>query len=605
MKYSKDVVPNFNSTPILRKKSSCTFSGFKLEKKAGPTSCTLGCDNLTPKERANAHFPRKLPQGQRKAPGLSEQSLPKPKQRKSLRFKYIRSRVRKYQKIIYLVLEQPRSSLLGKLVFILLMIGIIFSTCEGIFITSETTFFNPVILLVDKVISGLFVLEFFLRIASSTAFGGKIRQIFKNPIFLIDIIAIIPILIEIQYLQRGIVDLKLISLCKSLTILKTLRYIKNVSLLIQGFKKSLSSLCFLLLAIIITTFVFGTLMYYAETLNPESSFNHGIPTSLWWAIVTMTTVGYGDIISTTALGKIIASILGIIGMLMIALPLVILGYHFQEAYNEVEEERMIEKVKENQLQGKENLEQREKEAFFLKRRIEGIEEYNKKITNLLVDSGSIYKNVSKDLKRLFKTMYADNDLDQLKQQQSFKTKIELMEKLSRTKRKIKLINLFKGGIGNPSKDELSPTFPKNQGNSHEKDLDPVLKQDSLFNIKHLHPIEKDEESFAISLFNSLSEFSNLDNVLGGDSSSFVGKVARFTHKSGFPTQSIDSKDEPLKIYQSHIPKTKREKYKNSSKLVNNSFHVIERDARNPLCFESTLGGTTSPLDLSASRSPVG
>jgi len=201
-------------------------------------------------------------------------------------------------------------------------------------------------------------------------------------------------------------------------------------------------------------------------------------------------------------------------------------------------------------------------------------------------------------------MYADNDLDQLKKQQSFKTKIELMEKLSRTKRKIKLINLFKGGIGNPSKDELSPTFPKNQGNSHEKDLDPVLKQDSLFNIKHLHPIEKDEESFAISLFNSLSEFSNLDNVLGGDSSSFVGKVARFTHKSGFPTQSIDSKDEPLKIYQSHIPKTKREKYKNSSKLVNNSFHVIERDTRSPLYFESTLGGTSNPLDLSASRSPV-
>jgi len=594
MQNTKNKPLNLNSSPIFRKGSSCTFDGLRADKKDNTASCVLNSAEITETRGPAKLFPRISEKGLNQPKAPKEQSLPKYKPKRIQRFKYIRSRFKKYQKMVHLVLEQPRSTLLGRLVFALLMSAIIYSTSEGIIISSEATYLNPIILLIDRVVSVIFVLELFLRIMSSTAFGGRIQKVFKNPIFLIDLIAIVPILIEIEYLQKNLINYKLITLCKTLTILKVIRYADNLSLLGQGIKKSISSLSFLLFAIVIATFVFGTLMYYVETLNPESKFNKGIPTTLWWTIVTMTTVGYGDMIPTTTPGKFIASIVGIIGMLMIALPLVILGYHFQEAYNEVEEEIMIEKVKGNQLQDKQNLDQKEKETFFLKRRIEGIEEYNKRITGLLTDSGNIYKNVSKDLKKLFKTMYVENEVKHLKREQSFKGKIELMEKLSRTKRKIKLIQIFKGGIGNPSKDELSPTLPPN--NQRNKGSNLNLNRQELFNNNNLHAMNKDDESFGNSLFNSLSEFTNLENDLG-DSNSFVGKVAKFPQKSGFNNQdefveSRDLRDEPMRVYRSEDPKTKSEKDPSMRKFMFN-YPLIgsDKDSRSPLYPENSLVGT--------------
>ena len=138
---------------------------------------------------------------------------------------------------------------------------------------------------------------------------------------------------------------KFIILVKALSILKLLRYVKNLDILAKGLRQSLASFAFLILTLLMANFIFGLMVYYVELSDPQSQFRAGIPKAMWWCIVTMTTVGYGDIIPITAGGKIIGGFVGLFGMMLLALPVVILGYHFQDVYNEREDREAYRKSK--------------------------------------------------------------------------------------------------------------------------------------------------------------------------------------------------------------------------------------------------------------------
>jgi voltage-gated potassium channel len=73
----------------------------------------------------------------------------------------------------------------------------------------------------------------------------------------------------------------------------------------------------------------ASMMYYAENQVQPESFS-SIPAAMWWAVATLTTVGYGDIYPITGLGKLMASIIAILGIGMFALPTGILGAGFVE-----------------------------------------------------------------------------------------------------------------------------------------------------------------------------------------------------------------------------------------------------------------------------------
>merc|ERR1719172_617861 len=80
----------------------------------------------------------------------------------------------------------------------------------------------------------------------------------------------------------------------------------------------------------------SSMIYYAENKFPNTNkeFFPSIPESFWWALVTMTTVGYGDRYPKTYMGKLVASVTMIFGILLIALPMAIVGNKFQEVYLE-------------------------------------------------------------------------------------------------------------------------------------------------------------------------------------------------------------------------------------------------------------------------------
>ncbi len=75
--------------------------------------------------------------------------------------------------------------------------------------------------------------------------------------------------------------------------------------------------------------VSATLMFYAENKAQPKAFS-SIPASMWWAVATLTTIGYGDVYPVTVIGKLMASIIAVLGIGMFALPTGILGSGFME-----------------------------------------------------------------------------------------------------------------------------------------------------------------------------------------------------------------------------------------------------------------------------------
>jgi voltage-gated potassium channel len=246
-----------------------------------------------------------------------------------------------YKKIAYVLLEQPWSSLLAKIIHTIIILATLISVFEGIFLIPKNIidYLTP-LFYIDSVIALIFALELIARVLSITAFEGKSKKDLIKPILFVDIMGLIPIFAEIPVGDDGplsaIVNKKVLNSLKTLLILKLLRYVKGAYIFANGVRKSLSSFVFLVIVIIIANFAFATSIYYVERANPYSQFNEGIPIALWYTIVTMTTVGYGDVVPTTPAAKVITGLIAVFGMLVIALPVVILGYHFQEAFNERE-----------------------------------------------------------------------------------------------------------------------------------------------------------------------------------------------------------------------------------------------------------------------------
>ena len=154
---------------------------------------------------------------------------------------------------------------------------------------------------------------------------GRLRYML-TPMALIDLIVILPL-----YLSLFItVDLRFMRVLRLLRIFRLTRYSSSMSLLIQVLTdeaKSIGAALFVLCMLIIMS---SSLIYLAEHQSQPEAFS-SIPAAMWWAIITMTSVGYGDVIPITAMGKILASVISIISVGLVALPAGILASGYSEA----------------------------------------------------------------------------------------------------------------------------------------------------------------------------------------------------------------------------------------------------------------------------------
>jgi len=136
---------------------------------------------------------------------------------------------------------------------------------------------------------------------------------------IIDLLAIIPSFLGLILTgTHMLVVLRALRLLRVFRVLKLTRYINEASHLWKAMMASRNKIGVFLFTVVILVVILGTLMYIIES-NDDSGFT-SIPISIYWAIVTLTTVGYGDIAPVTPLGQTLASIVMIMGYAIIAVP---------------------------------------------------------------------------------------------------------------------------------------------------------------------------------------------------------------------------------------------------------------------------------------------
>ncbi len=168
----------------------------------------------------------------------------------------------------------------------------------------------------EWLITLLFTVEYGLRIYSVNNPKKYIFSFYG----IIDLLATIPKYLSLIFVGAGVETLMAIRALRILRIFRVLhisRYIGETNFLVRALLLSRAKIVIFLLFVLIMCILFGTLMYLVE--GPESGFNN-IPTSIYWCIVTITTVGYGDIAPITMFGQFVASILMMLGYGLIAVP---------------------------------------------------------------------------------------------------------------------------------------------------------------------------------------------------------------------------------------------------------------------------------------------
>lgn len=180
---------------------------------------------------------------------------------------------------------------------------------------------------VELVSVAVFTTEYVLRLWAAPAdrgYHGRLRYA-TRPMMVVDLLAVLPF-----WLAWG--DLRALRTLRFLRILrlaKLARYSAALRSIGRVFGKVKEELAVTLFVVVVLLFVSSTLMYYAENAAQPDKFS-SIPASMWWAICTLTTVGYGDVFPITPLGRAMASAIAVLGVGMFALPAGILGSAFSE-----------------------------------------------------------------------------------------------------------------------------------------------------------------------------------------------------------------------------------------------------------------------------------
>ena len=147
-----------------------------------------------------------------------------------------------------------------------------------------------------------------------------------TPMQLLDLIVIAPFYL-VFFVQ---VDLRMLRVLRLLRVFRLTRYSSSMGFLLQVLReegRNIGAALFVLLLLIIMA---ASLTYLVEQDAQPVAFG-SIPAALWWAVVTMTTVGYGDVVPITVMGRIFGAIIGIISVGMVALPAGLLASGFSEA----------------------------------------------------------------------------------------------------------------------------------------------------------------------------------------------------------------------------------------------------------------------------------
>lgn len=215
----------------------------------------------------------------------------------------------------------------GKTFDVVLLVAIILSVLVIMLDTVEAiqVEYRMVLFTLEWIFTILFTFEYFLRLLI-TRKPIKYALSFMG---IVDLLSILPAYLALVITgSHYFMVVRSIRLIRVFRVLKLTRFLGEAEVLSSALKASRHKISVFLIAVVSTVIIMGTLLYVVE--GPEHGFT-SIPKSIYWAIVTLTTVGYGDIAPQTPAGQFVASIIMVIGYGIIAVPTGIVTMEMNEA----------------------------------------------------------------------------------------------------------------------------------------------------------------------------------------------------------------------------------------------------------------------------------
>ena len=204
----------------------------------------------------------------------------------------------------------------GKIFDVVLIIAILLSVVVVMLDSMEEfrNSYGELLYVLEWFFTVLFTIEYFVRILATPRPIGYMTSFFG----VIDLLAILPTYFSLFIpSSRYFTIIRLLRVFRIFRVLKLVKFVGAASHLQEALRNSKRKIAVFIFAVLTITVVVGSLMYVVE--GAENGFT-SIPTSIYWAIVTLTTVGYGDVSPGTPLGQIIAAIVMILGYGIIAVP---------------------------------------------------------------------------------------------------------------------------------------------------------------------------------------------------------------------------------------------------------------------------------------------
>jgi voltage-gated potassium channel len=238
---------------------------------------------------------------------------------------------------IYNLVEKGSHGSLINLIFdyfiiVLIVLNVIAIALETL--TGLSARFQIILRIFELVSIGIFTVEYLMRIYISDITHpskSRLASIFRfvvSPFGLIDLLAILPIYLPF-IIKADLRFLRIIRLIRFFRILKINRYNDTLQLIRDVLKEKRAELGMTFFIAFLILLISGFVMFSVENPAQPDKFTN-VFASLWWAVATLTTVGYGDIYPVTATGKIISGVVAVLGIGLIALPTGIISAGFIE-----------------------------------------------------------------------------------------------------------------------------------------------------------------------------------------------------------------------------------------------------------------------------------
>ncbi|CAJ0605190.1 unnamed protein product [Cylicocyclus nassatus] len=222
---------------------------------------------------------------------------------------------------------------------------------RAVYVGKTATRPHPSFFYVELVCNMWFSGEFLCRML----FCPKVGPFLKTPVNIIDFIATLSFYIDwaldsaLSGANRDSVEF--FSIIRILRLFKLTQHSVGLKILIQTFKASAQELFLLVFFVLLGIVIFAALVYYAERVedNPDNQFD-SIPVGLWWAVITICTIGFGDLVPKTYLGMLVGSICALMGVLTIALPVPVIVSNFAMFYSHAQARSKLPKKRRRVLQ---------------------------------------------------------------------------------------------------------------------------------------------------------------------------------------------------------------------------------------------------------------